>query len=166
MDSSRITNEGCRANAIMFLQQLHPGEDLQLPEPSNELFQTDSWSCGLWCLRWVAQSLRRALHTSCQHPVYMTTIETLNRANASVCQVRYDATYEPLSTKNEPKSQNYDRIEPQCMDKAIEYAWNCTRCRVERGKNGAQDLKGCEVCMGLVPQGRQAELPPQLWLER
>ena len=55
-DSLSGFSESARATATRIIRRIRI--EAECPEPSNEMHQTDDWSCGLWCARWVERSLR------------------------------------------------------------------------------------------------------------
>ena len=58
-------------------------------EPSNELGQVDSWSCGLWVIKWNEQDVRESARND--RPMLVTIQMAATRINAFIDQVKKKA---------------------------------------------------------------------------
>ena len=83
-DSMKGFSVSGRSKAQVFADQC--GWDLVVPEPVNQRFQSDKWSCGLWSLQWVEESVRRHRGEPLVVPVVAVS-DILGRVNSFIQKV-------------------------------------------------------------------------------
>ena len=151
-DSLKIPSDSAAAAATRILRKLEalaPGE--VCPPRSNERFQIDGWSCGLWVARWVERALRELRGEGRQAPISIGI--SLSRANEFIRKLK-DASDNPAAkakAKAKAKGAKASKEEGPLaeepkhasLDEALEAAKACSKCEIK--KDGS---KGCRGCMG------------------
>ena len=145
-DSLFPPSETARASATRVLHKL--GVERACPEPCNESFQEDGWSCGLWCARWIERSLRRLRGEGARQPASISAarargnvfIEKLQDARPARAAPKPKAQ-PPAQQPPQPKKQ----IEPvhETFEAALAAGQKCTKCYFSLA-----GTKGCRECMG------------------
>ena len=134
------------------------GPDAECPPPSNERFQVDGWSCGVWTTRWIERALREIRGEGRQMPDSITDachrgnewIQKLqdasdNDAAKAKAKAKGKAKAKAKTTKSASKHAASLDAEPEHpnLEVAMKAAASCKKC--EPQKDGA---KGCRACMG------------------
>ncbi len=115
----------------------------------NREWQSDSWSCGLWTLRWIERALRdlRGEGTRCKPFAAMASLGALNRLALSLNKLVAPSA----SGSGRPSGDSVCGWKPppppQDYQDALARAALCTKCR----------MQGCRWCMGdwFVPRVEQ-----------
>jgi hypothetical protein len=100
----------------------------QCPAPSNRRFQADGWSCGLWCIQFMEESLRQYRNEP-RHIRPVSLKDVAARVNRFI-QSMNDITVAVPAPRPEPPSE----FTPEAARLA---AQSCSKCR----------QKGCAQCM-------------------
>jgi len=115
-------------------------------KPSNKVFQKDSWSCGLWVLKWIEMDLRARR----QEPPIAMSVETIvKRLNGFIQKLKEKAVKVPKAPPA-PVPPAVPDVLPdpvgdkfKTIDEAMDAAHKCKKCLpTQRG------TKGCTTCMG------------------
>ena len=119
----------------------------EAPEPSNETFQVDGWSCGIWATRSIERSLREHRGERRQPPRGIKPL--CDRANEFIAKLKAAGT-EPKAkakakAKPEPKGKVLKATEPihATFEHALAAGYACTKCIPTKA-----GTKGCRACMG------------------
>ena len=83
-DSLRHFSANARSKAQVFADMC--GWLLPVPEPANQRFQTDGWSCGLWCLQFAEEAVRQERGEAKVVPV-VSVGDLLSRVNNFIDRV-------------------------------------------------------------------------------
>ena len=119
-------------------------EDSPLPAPSNNRFQKDGWSCGLWCIRFWEEAIRQRLGEPRTPVMPLSLLWT--RGNAFIDKIK-KARADPPKPKAPaapaaPKPKE-PPVQHPSLQAALHAAHQCTKCRPTMA-----GTKGCSVCMG------------------
>ena len=83
-DSLKQFSANGRSKAQVFADMC--GWLLPVPEPANQRFQTDGWSCGLWCLQFAEEAVRQERGEAKVVPV-VSVADLLSRVNNFIDRV-------------------------------------------------------------------------------
>jgi hypothetical protein len=147
-DSLKSKPATARAAATRFLRGANlikaPAE---APEASNETFQADSWSCGIWATRSIERSLREHRGERRQPPRAIKALcdranDFINKLKAASIETKAKAT---PKAKPEPKGKALKATEPthETFEHALAAGYACTKCIATKA-----GTKGCRACMG------------------
>ena len=143
-DSLFPPSETARVSATRVLHKL--GVERACPEPCNESFQEDGWSCGLWCARWIERSLRRLRGEGARPPASLPTAAA--RGNVFIDELQEArparAARQPKAEAPAPQKQK-KQIEPvhETFEAALAAGQKCGKCYLT-----VAGTKGCRECMG------------------
>ncbi len=148
-DSLKFASSPARAAATSLLRRLgHIGPHEEAPAPSNEAWQTDGWSCGLWCARWLERALRERRGEARSPPPSLA--EQQWRGNDFISKIR-DAVPPTPRAKAKTKAPRKgaddtgENKEPkfETLEEALRAGLKCSKCLATQ-----QGTKGCRGCMG------------------
>ena len=148
-DSLKGGASPARAAATRLLRQLgYAGPTDEAPAPSNEAWQTDGWSCGLWCTIWLERALRERRGEARTPPPSLAEQE--RRGNDFISRIR-DAVPPTPRAKAKAKAPRKgadgtgEDKEPkfETLEEALRTGLKCSKCLATQ-----QGTKGCRGCMG------------------
>ena len=142
-DSLSPPSETARASATRALHKL--GVARTCPEPCNEAFQDDGWSCGVWCARWIERSLRRLRGEGARRPASISAARV--RGNEFIEKLRAASTAPAPKPKPKPAAKARAKKQIESMHESLEAALaagqECNKCLPTLA-----GTKGCRECMG------------------
>ena len=130
--------------AKTILRKLGLGLDVAAPEPSNNHYQSDGWSCGFHVVKWIELDLRQWRG---EPRLGAPSIGDLTvRTNHFITKIKDVFVTLPLAAPKpacKPKTSK-PTAEPQwaTLEEALDAGLKCSKCL--RTKQGA---KGCRACM-------------------
>ena len=148
--------------ATRILQTLKIAE--QCPEPENEAFQEDGWSCGCWVARWCEARIRAWRGEAVARPCGLQT--QINRANIFIEKLQpYPEEFHAHKAKRKAEAAAKSKaiceetmkaakakaakirttIEPtfENLEDALKAGEKCKKCQPTKA-----GTKGCRSCMG------------------
>ena len=115
-------------------------------KPSNQVFQNDSWSCGLWVLKWIEMDYRARRQ---EPPIPVTVQMIAKRVNSFIHKLKEKAVVVPKAPPAPVPPAVPDVLPDPVGDKfknledALDAAMKCKKCLPT-----LRGTKGCSTCMG------------------
>ena len=105
-DSLQVPSASALKQAQCLVDKLQWG--LQVPRPCNGRFQSDGWSCGLWCLQFLEEAVRKARNEPIKlAPVHIPSV--LGRVNRWITAVT-EALPASVKTASAPSASSSEPI--------------------------------------------------------
>lgn len=161
-DSLNPAAPGNLVRAKTILLNLGLQELVERVEPSNEMHQEDSWSCGLFVIKWIEQDVRETARH--EPPMQVTIKMAATRINAFIDQIKKKAQIpDKKGAPPAPAPPEVQMLEPkevqfETLELALDAANACKKCYPTK-----KGIKGCRQCMGKwFEEIRQQQLPKRV----